>query len=970
MKKKILIIVLAVILALSVSALVACSVTVKSISLKSDTFATEYIVGDTVNYSNAKLAVVFTDGTEKTVDLTESMLDKTIDTSKAGKTTYTITYEKVKTTIEVTVREVASISLKENSFPVNVLKGETVLLTNAKLVVKFTDDTSKEIPVTQDMLDKAITTSEVGTTEYTVTFKSKTVKFSIEVRDIPVSSIEIAEGDFVTHYFVGDEIDWANSKLTVNFEGGEPSRKIALTAEMFTPEINLSEPNTTEYTVTYGEGSSAKTTTVTITVERKIEKFAYEVRNFELPLFDAYNDRANKPDENDSDFKVQGQVYEVGNANKFIVEPSISYMDEEAGEIGALLQGVKTSVKVEVSETKDGNYIELTGTDLEDFVTVENNAYLFATEAADRYVRLTIKLDEEIYDLYDESVTTERTVTFKVVANGYNVYNQMGLAVMTDYIRPEFWADVLGYTVSDGKMIAGENPVQLPADSKPLYQYIGQVDWIILHGSIAIDPDQLPAGYFWTKTDADYNTALDSLNGSSIEGIKAELEGSLKDGDGQGNKFMICINDIDNNNNKGLYSTSKVNISGNYNSVSLGADRSEQQNRLLKVVVQKKAATEPNQQVCQWHIFKMFESSATWNNPSTNFVMKNIALKGNGGRNESKGPQGLSMINSFSNTMTVENIVANGFNINLSHDNYNSGVKYDNIMTLNDSKMFDTYNAMAFTWRGNVRINNSMLKDAGGPLFIMGDGNSRTDEDQIPTITLDAQSEVESYSSGTESWYTQLGEAVPALFGQMQILSGALQQISGKAFFHERQVGVAGKGNYASVLSVMIPESDTALGSNNLEDNHLIKGIWTSPTDTVTMDDPVFLQFSVSNTFIVRSGKSYAMIMPVDNQYLVDGQGIKYTQVLLSPTAFGQVNNLQWVQTQDKGDGTKFTSVAEYQASPQFAQKVAADMQELATTWRTPGNTTDTLNIWFKANPSSVKSPYLCVVFGDFSAEA
>ena len=963
MKKKILIIVLAVILALSVSALVACSVKVKSISLKSDTFVTEYIVGDTVSYANAKISVVFTDDTEKTVDLTESMLDKAIDTSKAGKTTYTITYENVKTTFEVTVREVASIELKANSFPANVLKGETVLLTNAKLVVKFTDNTSKEIPVTQDMLDKAIATSEVGTTEYTVTFKSKTVKFSIEVRDIPVSSIEIAEGDFVTNYYVGDEIDWANSKLTVNFEGNEPSRKIALTADMFTPEINLSAPNTTEYTVTYGEGTAAKTTTVTITVERKIEKFAYEVESFELPLIDEYNDRANKPDENDSDFKVQGQVYEVGNANKFIVEPSITYFNEN-DERNTLSEGVKTSVKVEVSETKDGTYNELTGEELEGFVTVENNAYLFAAEAADRYVKLTVKLDSEIYDLADESVTTERSVTFKVVANGYNVYNQMGLAVMTDYIRPEFWSEILGYTVSNGQMVAGANPVQLPADSKPLYQYIGQVDWIILHGSIAIDPDQLPAGYFWSKNDADYSTALDSLNGSSIEGIENELEGSLKDGDGQGNKFMICINDIDNNNNKGLYSTSRVNISGNYNSVSLGADRSEKQNRLLKVVVQKRAATEPNQQVCQWHIFKMFESSATWNNPSTNFVMKNIALKGNGGRNESKGPQGLSMINSFSNTMTVENVVANGFYTNLSHDNYVSGVKYDNIMTLNNSKMFDTYNAMAFTWRGNVRINNSMLKDAGGPLFIMGDGNSRTAEDQKPTITLDAQSEVESYSSGTESWYTQLGEEVPALFAQMRVLSGALQQISGKAFFHERQVGVAGKDNYASVLSVMIPESDTALGSSKLEDNHLIKGIWTSPTDTVTMDDPVFLQLSKSNTIIIRSGKSYALVMPVSNETLNAAMGTTVTQVLLGAEMFAKVNNADFAAS--KG----FSSVSDYQASPVFAQDVQTEMNRMATEWRTPGNTTDTLNIWFKADPSSIKSPYLCVVFGDFSAEA
>lgn len=963
MKKKILILVLAVIFALSVSALVACSVTVKSISLKSGTLATEYIVGDTVSYTNAKISVVFTDNSEKTVDLTESMLDKAIDTSKAGKTTYTITYENVKTTFEVTVREVASIELVANSFPANVLKGETVLLTNAKINVKFTDNTSKEIALTQDMLDKEIVTSEVGTVEYTVTYKSKTVKFSIEVRDIPVKSIEIAAGDFVTDYFVGDEIDWENSKLTINFEGDEPSRKIALTADMFTPEINLASPNTTEYTITYGEGSSAKTTTVTIKVERKIDKFAYEVESFELPLFEAYDDRSSKPNENDSDFKVQNQIYEVGNANKFIVEPSISYFNAE-DERETLSEGVKTSAKIEVSETKDGTYTELTGADLEDFVTIENNTYMFAETAADRYVKLTVKLDEEIYDLADVSVNIERTVIFKVVANGYNVYNQTGLAVMTDYIRPEFWADILGYTVVDNQMVAGANPVQLPADSKPLYQYIGQVDWIILHGSITLNPDELPAGYFWSKSDENYTTAENALNGSKIPNVKEMLEGSLKDGDGNNNKFMICINNVDDNNNKGLYSTAKVNISGNYNAITVSGERSAENNRLLKVVVQKKAATEPDQQVCQWHIFKMFEGSETYGNPSTDFIMKNIALVGNGGRNEAKGPQGLSMLNAFADTMTIDNIVANGFYTNLSHDNYASSVKYQNVMALNNSKMYDTYNAMAFTWRGNIQINNSMLKDAGGPLFIIGDGDSRDQTDAtlqgIPTVTVDAQSEVESYSMGNESWYTQLGEEVPKLFLDMQALNSGLQSISGKTFFHERTVGTS-KGNYASVLAIMIPESGTALGSVDLPDNYLIQGVWNSTgVDTVTMADPVFRQLAVSGTIIVHSGEAYAALLPVSNEYLNAAMGTEVTQILLSPEMFGKVNNAQFAAS--KG----FSTVAEYQASQQFAIDVNEDITALGVTWH--AKSTSIVNVWFKAAPSSPKSPYLCVVFGNFVA--
>lgn len=777
--------------------------------------------------------------------------------------------------------------------------------------------------------------------------------FTFAACNTTVTEIAVVDGTLKTDYTVGETVDLSGAKLKVTFGDGT-SKEISLTADMLSKAIDTSKEGTATYTISY----NGATTEIQITVSGNGGSEEYVIRTFELPAFITdYLEISAKEDFSDANFKVAGQVYEVGNANAFLLKPFARAFDSN-DDLVTLSDGLKTLYKVEVSDSEKGEYVELTGDELANFVTVEDGyKYNFSAAAANKFVKLTVSLDKESY-VVNEDVTTSHTITFKVVENGYNVYDQEGLSVMNDITRTELWAELWGCTVDDnGALQAGNTPLILPADSKPLYQYVGNVNWVVLHGSITIDPDKLPAGYFWDNTREgycadNYNTALAAL--TPHEEVKGtELNGTLIDGNGYNSEtgfYSVVKNGADSNYNKGLYNTAKVSVSGNYNSVTVSKERSES-GRLLKVLVSRNTAlNEAYYQLCQWHVFKMFEplpDSGSYEVPFTQFTIKNVALQGNGGRTESVGPQGVSMLNSYAMRTDIQNVVANGFYTNLSMDNYRSDENDVLEMNVANSKLFDTYNAMVITWRGKVDVTNCMLKDSGGPLFVVMDGNGRVlAEDgnnlSVPTISVDENTTLESLAIGNESWYAQLGSAVPAMFAQLKALDAGLQEISGKTFCTVKE---GTKESYISVLSVLIPEGDTALGSNDFN-NYKFTGVFDTATDKADMLDAKFrfvtdaLAQLGQGTVVIKSGDCYAFV---------------------------------W---KDTAGGTVLISydmmVTQLQAAAMggnpFVDKTSADyllgMQAMMADWS--ANSTDTVTIWLKAKTEDVHSPYLGIVLGSY----
>lgn len=760
-----------------------------------------------------------------------------------------------------------------------------------------------------------------------------------------VKSFTIKDFD-QTEYSVGDTIDYDNILLEINYKSGETAIKTVKDAgARVSVKADLSKPGNTSFTIEL----HGYTRRVNITVVGEHPQTNVRIETFSMPTFWTQYETRSTETAGDGAFKTLNAVYEVGNMNKFVVEPRATGWNGD--ERVTYNSGVKTTASLSVSDRADGGYKLLTGDALDEMVTIDGNTYKFTDAAAGNYFKLKITIDKTEYDM--GNIRDNHTISFKVVGGGYNVYNQAGLAVMTDLLKPELWADVLGCTVENGEYVPGETPLKLTCDEQPLYTYIGNVDWVILHGNVNVVADNLPDKYFISSTGeyaADYNTALTTINNSGSaqkDQMKAQLEGSLYDGNGNGKLFRTTkVAQLDDNGQKGLYASSRISVSGNYNSITVD-NTTTAGKRKIKTVAFKNMSENIDLMVSWWSLFKLDEVCGS-EVPGKNFTVKNVALKGNSGRTENLGgAQGVSMLNCFGNCIDIDNVVADSFYSNIMHDNFCSNVVFDNTVRISNSKISNTYNTMALTWRGNINIVNSSLKDCGGPLFILDDGKDAYSPDRArPQLTYDADSYLEAYANGTESWYMSLGDIGGApvavtMFTQLNRLNTKIEELSGKSFFHTSAAHPEQGRGYASVLSVLIPEASWAFAwptDDGIDHSwQLIAGKVTTPGGEYASPDPVLTQVKTTGTVLFKSGNNYAMV--------ADAQSL----TLMDPTIVGKISAGVYGE--------------EYMTNEQFL----ADYTAWMTAWRT--STVDTISVWLQGAPGNAYSPYIQVLFGGFRAD-
>ncbi len=609
-------------------------------------------------------------------------------------------------------------------------------------------------------------------------------------------------------------------------------------------------------------------------------------------------------------FSELNRPYEVGNVNKFIFRPSVQYFEDGVRKIQ---YNAFTTAKV---YRNDGSgYVELTGSELTDYVTVGTganvNTYLFNKESAhggDK-VKLEISIDPAHYDLsrLEESNRT-LTVEFVIVDGGYNVYDQRGLSVMNDLMAP-VWAPLWGCEYKDNQLVAGANPVQLVADDKPLYTYVGNVKWVVLHNDIDLDPTQMPQQFFWQTSDLDWTLAYDSL--SSAPNQQANLAGTLKDGTNNGTPFYAkqllgadneesfkayITNQLgfDITHQKAFYSTSQVSVSGNYNSIT---HILENGGRKLQSYADYETNTNPTDPIPHWSIFQMIQSNgADSKAPKVeSFEIKNLAAKGStpekdwyeNGKIEYFQPAGIMMLNVYTKgTVTCDNINANQFFNAIVGDNYDP----NNVVTqyfVKNSKIYDAYSNMIYTWRGHFTVENSQLVGAGGPLFILCDGtrNDSTDkanttDDGGPSLDVDTASRLEAYATGGESWFA--ANNATALVTQVKGLDAVINKLGKTIRYVKSGDGVApwsGKtesSEYINIIAAIICDPGNLMrgDNNNLVD---IRGTYKRGNNAFAMHNPALCAwrsldldaFEYSQYSVKFDAKKFAPILQYGDQYVI-----------------------------------------------------------------------------------------------------
>ena len=154
----------------------------EAISVNSTNHKTTYDVGDYLDVSDLTIEVTKEDGTTKTVYVTESMVDG-FYSYIAGTRTLTITYGGCTTTFDVTV--VANVSLTgieivSEPDKTSYYVGEDLDLEGLEIEATYSDGSTSYVDVSLDMVS-GFDSSVVGTQTLTVTYRSYTDTFTVEV---------------------------------------------------------------------------------------------------------------------------------------------------------------------------------------------------------------------------------------------------------------------------------------------------------------------------------------------------------------------------------------------------------------------------------------------------------------------------------------------------------------------------------------------------------------------------------------------------------------------------------------------------------------------------------------------------------------------------------------------------------------------------------------------------------------------
>lgn len=615
-----------------------------------------------------------------------------------------------------------------------------------------------------------------------------------------------------------------------------------------------------------------------------------------------------------ADFRVTGLPYEVGNVNGFSFVPRVTASID--GKIETILDP-EVNAKVYAKDTKESDYVELKGAELENIVTKTGNNYKFTEQAADKYIRLELSLDPSAYDLEALAKKT-LTVDFVVVDNAYNVYDQTGLSVMAD-LEKRAWSEIWGCDTringNNVELIPNADSKRFPWDDDYLCNYVDKIDWVILHNSIELDPDDMPSLYFWTsdegkETSVLYKEAYDSLahGGTAAAPFADKLVGTLRDGanlsENKGSDANYCrVMDVNRveysgieiqgqhgvetniwlNMAKGLFTTKRVSVSGNYQTVSYtkhdpDTERTEH-GRLLVSYSDYDGGTKVTDPVSHWSVFQMIQSRVP-GAEQRKFAIKNVGFDGNNGVNEVGASDfhyaGLMMSSSYTSDISYSNTYASNFYVNVVQDNYGdftfvdekfdeSGPAQNSVVSIENSKFYYAYSNMNYMWRGHVIVKNSEMIGSGGPIFIMCDADhtdnagfgsavapdatdvNKSDEGG-PQLEIDAKSVFQAFATGNESWYG-IYEATP-LFTTIksQLDVGLMQPQLGKTVTFSNEKG----SGFVNVIAVIIPDPGLIFKGQEYEDKNVkldVRGVVTQTDD----NGEVVNHFAMHNNFVTTA---------------------------------------------------------------------------------------------------------------------
>lgn len=192
---------------------------IESVKLTKKPTKLEYVEGEKFDLTGAQIKVTLKNGTDKTVDLTNTNATTDFD-GKVGTTSVTVTYngkEVVIGGVSVVAKSVSGIEVKAPAKTTYTV-GDKLDLTGGVITVKYNNDTSEAVDITSDMVS-GFDSTKTGKQTVTVTYAGKTATFEVTVEAAPVKQYTVTFTDVTVksgdkELKSGDKVD-EKTELTI-----------------------------------------------------------------------------------------------------------------------------------------------------------------------------------------------------------------------------------------------------------------------------------------------------------------------------------------------------------------------------------------------------------------------------------------------------------------------------------------------------------------------------------------------------------------------------------------------------------------------------------------------------------------------------------------------------------------------------------------------------------------------------------
>ncbi len=623
-------------------------------------------------------------------------------------------------------------------------------------------------------------------------------------------SLKIKADSVQTSVLVNDQFNSDGLKVIVTYDDGS-TQTVSKNNDMTISSINTSQVGKQTLTVKY----LGLTATISINVYATANDRDYQIYGFQVP--EAYADHVErkgnagganfKDASKDNYFAKNDSSYKVGDDNPFVFFPKVSVMSKtDHTSRFQLEEGDQFASIVVVKELQGQNYVTLEGSALTEKVAVNTltSTYDFTDAAVGKKYQITVQ---------PEQMTTPATyspITFEVeVVDGWNVYDEYNLSRI-DNSTTALAGEISSSAVwADFKQTHGVGSEATKA--------------IVLHRDMLLTKEHIPAEYIWGSDAGEHAGSLkdskslytravpyDDPDGFKIHGNYFTIE-TLNEG---ANAFPLVTNTT----HDGFFGHSAL--------FGFGGDNH-------------------HKPADYYHQGKV--------------EINDLYLVGNSQKTSDRGNLngGLTAILTSAKELTLNNCRTRGFVSHINSNGSYSGSTYtgtmDTVVNINYTKMIDSYNTMFLAWGSKQNtINNSVIKETGGPLIVATHVGTSTERDGANKETFNemysnidvVDSVISSPVSGTEIWFEKIapgGMAKALMTGNFAAVNVGFNTVSFLAEQQGLNVTKSGIKNEIGAFNFIL----CSMGEDNVGNTAIINN-----TITITNNSEVVCDSDMNDPYL------------------------------------------------------------------------------------------------------------------------